>query len=143
MVAVQGYDCISSIYISFQVLWHIAFRCMTASTRAFFCGLFSATIKLNSTLNVICKYESNAKIVKYIGKQINLQRNFRFEAAIFHFLYYRIYANQCIRKILTLLFKDGKCCCNRTVLNYQCTFLIEIDFDLICYVTERCSRKAN
>ena len=31
MAAVQGYDCISSVYISFQVLWHIAFRRIPAS----------------------------------------------------------------------------------------------------------------
>ena len=35
MAAVQGYSCISSVYISFQVLQDIAFRRMPASTLGF------------------------------------------------------------------------------------------------------------
>ena len=39
MASVLGYGCISSIYISFQVLSHIAFRCMPASTLGFLVGV--------------------------------------------------------------------------------------------------------
>ena len=35
MAAMQGYDCISRVYISFQMLWHIAFRRMPASMLGF------------------------------------------------------------------------------------------------------------
>ena len=47
MSAVQGYGSISSVYISFQVLQHIAFRHMTASSCAF---LFSNMMCLKSLI---------------------------------------------------------------------------------------------
>ena len=43
MATVEGYGCISGVYLSFEVLYHIAFRRMPASMLDFLVGIINRT----------------------------------------------------------------------------------------------------
>ena len=63
MAAVQGYGCISSVYISFQVLLHVVFRRVPASTLGFHVDNMSAVVILMKNLCTVKNYVSPTKTV--------------------------------------------------------------------------------
>ena len=64
MGAIQGYGCISSVYISFKVLQHIAFRRMPSSIAGLSC-LHKCFISKNITIQVPAFVVYNIPLVEY------------------------------------------------------------------------------